>query len=233
MSEQYIFNLLMLEAESSVKRLVKRGISRQDATAKVIAEMALNENEAEHLQDVVNSTPVSEMPSPDDLSPNENVICFKTSADVDTAASILMLNKVPWRIKSTQPCFISFDNPACVSNARNVLSRKWDFVESENRNVATISFDNLDEYNKVLAFIRKNGFAVDTSGVEMLGEDLSDELAEKIKKRPKDNKIEEFDISAKNHKFDALSKNDSVLESPDFSHTNKQHRSIKIRKKWK
>lgn len=230
-----IFETLLLEAEKEVKKLVKKGKSRKEATKKVAEDMGLDDEETGALSDRVEALPVAAMPAPADLAPDANVIHFKSPEEVDQASGILMYKNLPWRMKSTNPGFISFDNEEMLMEAKDALKRRWDFLEDQNRTVATIEFDNLDEYNKVLDFIRRSNFTVVPTSNENLSEDILDELAEAAGKTKggKAKKINESDIVAKGHAYKAVTKGFSQLNEDNFSPNNRSDRAVKVRKKWK
>ena len=230
-----VFETLLLEAEKKVKKLVKKGTSKTDATKKIAMEMDLTGNETDELLNRVEALPTSEIPAPQDLAPTANVIGFKNPEEVEQAAGILMYKSIPWRIKSTTPCFISFDDDSSLNEAKEALKRRWDFLESQNRTVASIEFDNLDEYNKVLDFIRRSNFTTVGSETSSLSEDIMDELASKAAetKNVRAKKINEDDIRAKGNAYEAVAKGFSELNQKNFSPNNRNNRSVKVRKKWK
>lgn len=229
-----IFETLLLEAETKVKKLVKKGKSRKEATEKVAEDMGLDPIEAGELTARVDAAPASEMPAPGDLAPETNVINFKNPEEVEQAAGILMYKNIPWRIKSSNPGFISFDTSEILSEAKEALKRRWDFLENQNRTVATIEFDNLDEYNKVLDFIRRSNFTVVPTTTDNLSEDIMDELtATASGAKGKAAKVNETDIVAKSHAYKAVTKGYSQLNEKGFSPNNRDNRAVKVRKKWK
>lgn len=230
-----IFETLLAEAEAKVKKLVKKGSSRKEATDKVAEDMDLTFNEVDELTNRIDALPVEELPEPADMNPTANTLNFKSPEEVEQAAGMLMFKQIPWRMKSTNPCFISFDSPQILTEARNTLKRRWDFLENENRTVASISFDNLDEYNKVVDFMRRQGFTVDADSSDMLGEDIMDELAANMPKgkAAKAHKFNEADICARNHVYAAVPKGFSKLGEESFNSTNRANRAVKVRKKWK
>ncbi len=230
-----IFETLLLEAEKKVKTLVKKGKTRKEATAKVAEDMGLDDVETDALTTRIDATPAADMPAPADLAPEGNVIHFKNSDEVEQAAGILMYKSIPWRIKSTSPCFISFDDVSCLKDAKDALKRRWDFLENQNRTVAVIEFDNLDEYNKVLDFIERSHLTVVPSESSNLSEDIMDELSTAAGKTAtgRAKKINEEDISAKAHAYKAVTKGYSELNQENFSPNNPQNRAVKVRKKWK
>ena len=230
-----IFETLLLEAEKEVKKLVKKGKTRKEATKKVAEDMGLDSAEAEELDMRVDAAPVADMPAPADMAPDANVIHFKSPEEVDQASGILMYKNLPWRMKSANPCFISFDTEAALMEAKDALKRRWDFLEDQNRTVASIEFDNLDEYNKVLDFVRRSNFTVVPTENTNLSEDILDELATVAgeTKSGRAKKINESDIVAKSHAYKAVTKGYSQLNTDNFSPNNRSDRSVKIRKKWK
>jgi len=235
MKKDIIFETLLLEAEKKVKTLVKKGKSRKEAAEKVAEDMDLDADETGELIARVDAVPAAEMPAPADLSPDGNVLYFKNSEEVEQASGILMYKSIPWRIKSMNPCFISFDDTAGLKTAKDALKRRWDFLENQNRTVAVIEFDNLDEYNKVLDYIERANMTVVSTDNSSLTEDVMDELASAAGKTAtgRSKKINEEDIAAKGHAYKAIAKGFSELNQPDFSPNHPQNRAVKVRKKWK
>ncbi|MNK39759.1 hypothetical protein D3C87_583790 [compost metagenome] len=234
-TKDIIFETLLLEAEAKVKKLVKKGKSRKDATAKVAEDMDLDPVETGELAARVDAAPAAEMPAPADLAPDSNVINFKSPEEVEQASGMLMYKNIPWRMKSINPGFLSFDNQEALMEAKEALKRRWDFLEDQNRTVANIEFDNLDEYNKVLDFIRRSNFTVVPTSTDNLSEDIMDELAEAAgsTKGGRAKKISESDIVAKGHAYKAVTKGYSQLNEDNFSANNRDNRAVKVRKKWK
>jgi hypothetical protein len=223
---------MLLEAEKKVKKLVRKGKGKEQAIKEVASDMEMTGNEIDALTGRVASASPEQKPSPQDLAPSQNVISFKNPEEVEQAAGILMYKGIPWRIKSPNPCFISFDDSKVLSEAKEALARRWDFLESANRTVATIEFDNLDEYNRVVEFIRKNNLTAQANPNSTLSEDISDELVASVAKN-KGKKIAPVDICAKNQAYEAVSKGYSKVNEDNFASNDKNCRSLKIRKKWK
>lgn len=226
-----IFETLLLEAEKKVKKLVKKGKDRKTAVKEVADEMNLDSPEADELELRVDAAPAAEMPSPTDLNPDSNIITFKGSEQVEQASGILMYKKIAWKIKSTNPPFISFDSPTDLNEAKDALKRRWDFLEDANRTVAVIEFDNLDEYNKVVDFIKKSNMIVELGDTGNLSEDIMDELSKPIAEGGRVRKVKDSDIAPKNHAYQAIEKHRD--QTDDISGGNQDSRAIKVRKKWK
>jgi hypothetical protein len=231
MSKDIIFETLLLEAEKRVKKLVRKGRERKEAVKEVADEMNLDSDEADELEVRVDDAPASEMPAPADLNPEANVITFKGAEQVEQASGILMYKKIAWRIKSANPAFISFDSPSELLEAKDALKRRWDFLEDANRTVASIEFDNLDEYNKVLEFIKKSHMIVELADTDNLSEDIMDELSKPLEEGGKPRRIKDTDIAPKNHAYQAIEKKRD--QTDDISGGNQDSRAIKVRKKWK
>lgn len=227
-----ILESMLIEAEKKVKKLVRKGKEKEQAIKEVALEMEMTGNEVDALAGRVAAASAEQMPTPQDLAPTQNVIGFKNPEEVEQAAGILMYKGIPWRIKSTNPCFISFDNSNVLTEAKDALARRWDFLESANRTVATIEFDNLDEYNRVVEFIRKNNLTAQACANDKLSEDIADELAASVAKN-KGKKVAPVDICAKNQAYEAVAKGYSKLNENNFATNDKNCRSLKIRKKWK
>lgn len=241
-ADQIIKETLLLEAEKKVKKLVAKGADRQKAAKKVAKDMDLTVNETDELVANVEALPVQDIPGPTDLAPTDNVLNFKDQEEVEQAAGILMYKSMPWRMKSTSPAFISFDNAESLNKAKDALKRRWDFLENIDRTVAVIAFDNLDEYKKVLDYIERSHFIVTPitdesktqSGMD-LSEDLMDELtaAAGKTKTGRAKQVRDEDITARGNAYRAVPKGFSQLAQKNFSADNPQDRSVKVRKKWK
>ncbi len=231
MPKDIIFETLLKEAEKRVKKLVRQGRERKEAVKEVADDMNLDAPEADELEIRVDDTPAAEMPAPADLSPDANVITFKGAEEVEQAAGILMYKKIGWRIKSTNPAFISFESPSELVEAKDALKRRWDFLENANRTVASIEFDNLDEYNKVLEFIKKSHMVVELGDAASLSEDIMDELSKPLEEGGKPRRVKDTDIAPKNHAYQAIEKKRD--QTDEVSGGNQDSRAIKVRKKWK
>jgi len=234
-TQQIILETLLLEATKEVKKLVKKGKGRKEAALEVAEQMELTLDETDALISDVEAAPIADMPAPQDMSPDSNVINFKSAEEAENAAGILMYKGIGWRMKSTQPPFISFDDAAGLKDAKDALKRRWDFLENIDRTVAVIEFDNLDEYNKVLEFISRNNWVVMAADNDALTEDVMDELAAAAGKTAsgRTKKINEADIVAKANAYKAVPKGYSQLDAKDFSSNNRSDRSVKVYKKWK
>lgn len=227
-----ILETLLAEATKKVSKLVKKGKDRKDAVKEVAEDMDLTDVETDELETRIEAIPADEMPSLADLKPEANVINFTNPDEVEQASGILMYKSIPWRVKSVNPPFISFDTKDELVEAKDALKRRWDFLEGCNRTVGVVEFDNLDEFEKVLDFIRRSGFMTENTPSDDLAEDILDELAAPAEdKKPR--RIKESDIVPKDHAYKAVPKNHSVVNDGTFDPQSRHNRSIKVRKKWK
>jgi division protein CdvB (Snf7/Vps24/ESCRT-III family) len=93
----------------------------------------------------------------------ERVIYFETQEQLDEAVSNLMERGIAWSNKSVNEAkpYVQFADDAALSEAQSALRRKYDFVESRQRLVASVQFDNLDDYSKVLEYMRRQGMLIE------------------------------------------------------------------------
>lgn len=228
-----ILETIINEATAKITKLVRKGADRRTATEKVAEDMELTSDETEAVWNSVKEVPVAEMPGPEHLDPTQNVIKFEEPAEVDQATAILMLAGIPWATKYSEKCFIHFDCREKLEAAKEALKRKWDFLETANRCVAIIEFDNLAEYAKVLDFIQKQRALVNYGSANYeLSEDVSDELKAKLKADKKKKPTLE-DIQVKDGAYTAVSKKRSTASAGpvDFWSDNSK-RVARVRKRW-
>lgn len=217
-SEEYkiIRDVLLKEAEELVRERVKKGDKVNDALNEISDDMELTDDETEELNNVF-IEPEKPLSTPDNPYPNS--IYFNDSDDVDSAIGVLMYNNIPWDSKSTggEDGYIQFTDQNSLSKAMTSLNRKWDFIDNNRNNVASISFDNISDYRKVLDFINKSGMFVNFDNTIELDEDES--LSEKEKT---------IDYSGRSFRAE----NKKIKEKIDPL-KNKDQRSLVVRKRFR
>lgn len=181
-------------AQQMVSMLMESGTPKKDAIKQIAVETGLNDKEKDQLERSLDDEPQEPILIP------TNRILFDGD-DVEAATGILMYKSIPWASKDQDQ--ITFDNVEDLDRAKSVLARRWDFVDSDPQIVASIEFDNLDDYEQVLDFIKSKKLLVDVMGTNTLP-------------------VEETE---KNIEFRAVKKS---LE-PNFENANK----LRLRKRWK
>jgi hypothetical protein len=204
-----IFETLLAEAQFRLAEKTITGISLDEAIHEVTAELELDRSEVLALQERAKKLPTQKVveddfeaamdglgaddvedsePSSDSSTPNS--IEFQGGDDIETAVGVLMYKGIPWNTRTTSR--LVFQNSTDLTSAKEALDRRWDFVSADQRTVAQITFDNLEDYQKVLDFIASKKMTVVVSeGHEDLDEDLDLETAkiqEDHKKAKKDAK---------------------------------------------
>lgn len=155
-SEKIILETLINEAEHKIRTKIKEGTDVGVAITEVADDMELDKSEIEDLQTIFRE-PKKALATKD--NPHPNSIYFKNSDDVDSAIGVLMYNNIPWESKD-EDSYIQFNDQDTLEKAMKALNRKWDFIDNKRNNVATISFDNISDYKKVLDFINRSGMFI-------------------------------------------------------------------------
>lgn len=178
-SEKLVLEALLEEAEYKVREKVKKGKKQDEAIKEVSDDMELADNESNALQNIFDK-PVTPLSTADNPYPNS--IYFNDPSDINSAVGVLMYNNIPWDSKGVdeQNPYVQFSNQDSLSKAMSALGRKWDFINNKQDNVATISFDNVSDYKKVLDFIMKTGMFVNFDTAEGLDEDVGQIEKEKV-----------------------------------------------------
>lgn len=216
-SEEYklIRDVLLKEAEELIRERVKKGDKLDDALNEISDDMELTDDESNDLNNIF-IEPEKPLSTPDNPYPNS--IYFNDPDDVNSAVGVLMYNNIPWDSKGySDDNYIQFSDQKSLEKAMTSLNRKWDFIDNNRNNVATISFDNISDYKKVLDFINKSGLFVNFDSSTELDEDVS--LSEKDK--PVDHSGRSFKAESKKIK----EKIDPIK--------NKDQRSLIVRKRFR
>ncbi len=175
-SAKVIFEALLTNAEELARRCTRNGTPLVDAYKLVRDHFSLNGVERSVLAERLRKPdPVQQNNIPDTAKVSEdvdrnNVIYFEGATDLDEATRILMDKSIDWSEKNSdndRP-YVQFNDDHKLAEAHSALRRKWDFVESRKRLVADVQFDNLNDYSKVLEFMRRQGMLLEFSnGVEL------------------------------------------------------------------
>lgn len=214
-------NILCEEAESEIRRKIRSGADKEKAIEEVANNLELDEDEIEQIDSNLNDKN-TKLETPANANIKENAIFFPSAEDQNNAVGMLMYKSIPWDEKGTcdQGPYIKFANQDATNSARDILKRKWDFVDNDDKKVASISFDNLNDYNKVMSFILKSGMMADFKPVDGLDEDADIEDQQKIK-----------DKTPSTRSFKARRKD--VKEVSFKPEKDRAYRNSVIRKRWK
>ena len=215
-AEQIVLSALLEEAEYKVRKKVKSGKEQKDAIKEVSDDMELNDLESDALVDIFDKPEVP-LSTPDNPYPNS--IYFNDPADINSAVGLLMYNNIPWNAKGSDDNtqYIQFSDQDSLAKAMTALGRKWDFINNKQDNVATISFDNINDYKKVMDFITKSGMFINFNNETNLDEDINQLEKEKV-------------VDHSGRSFKAASKK---LKEKIDPVRNKDQRSMVVRKRFR
>lgn len=217
-----IQNILCETAEAEIRRSIKSGVSMEDAINSAKDKFELSEEEMEQIDGNLNSQD-KKLETPENKNLKENTIYFPLQEDQDNAVGMLMYKGIPWAEKgideSGKP-FIQFANESDINSARELMKKKWDFIDNKDKAVANILFDNLNDYTKVMEFIKKNKMLVDFEDKEDLDEDA--DIVDAMNAKQKVTAKRSFRARRKDVKEDNF--------APEKS---KSFRNAIIRKRWK
>lgn len=192
-----IFEALVAEAQFRVAEHTIKGAKLDEAITEVAREMELEESEVQELTQRVKKKPskpvreeeevdmddlMSDMDSDESESghksaaPDSNAIYFSSPDELETAMGVLMYKGIPWISKNEDS--VVFQDSSFVAKAHDALKRRWDFVNNDERTVAILEFDNLDDYQKVLDFLATKNMTVLKGSNDELMSDLDQELSE-------------------------------------------------------
>lgn len=187
-----VFEALVTEASFRVAEHTIQGIQIDEAIEEVSREMHLEGAEIRELTERVKKPiPVQEddgddvdalMTGMDDDSQEEaspassDTIHFNSEDELETAIGVLMYKGIPWVNKGSD--HIVFQDSSFVAKAHDALKRRWDFVNQDERTVAILEFDNLEDFQKVLDFIGSKNMTVLRGTNDELTADLDQELSE-------------------------------------------------------
>ena len=247
-----VFEALVAEAQFRVAERTIRGAALDEAIDDVSREMELEESEVQEL-----TTRAKKAPSPKPVKEDEdsdsdldvdsddeiivsdidNAIYFGSPDELETAMGVLMYKGIPWVNKGAD--FIAFQDSSFVTKAHDALKRRWDFVNRDERTVAVIEFDNLDDYQKVLDFIASKNLTVLKGTNDELVSDMDQELAEaeaahkKAKKDAKETGQPVPEMPAQTMSYTALHKDKLVdVKALDAAY-DATSRCVRVVKRWK
>ena len=188
-----IFEALVAEAQFRVAEHTIKGTKLDEAIDEVAREMELEESEVQELASRVKKPKVvkedevdmddlmsdmgNEEPETDQqIGSADNAIFFGSPDELETAMGVLMYKGIPWVTKGED--HMVFQDSSFVAKAHDALKRRWDFVNKDERTVAILEFDNIDDYQKVLDFIASKNMTVMKGTNDELMSDMDQELAE-------------------------------------------------------
>ena len=248
-----IFETLIAEASFRVAERTIKGVALDEAIREVSAEMELEETEVSELQTRAKKAPtpkpvveddeidmdelVSDMGDEETPEVSGDAIHFNSPDELETAVGVLMYKGIPW-VNKTQDS-IQFADATDVGKAHDALKRRWDFVNQDERTVAVLEFDNLEDYQKVLDFIASKKMTVLKGTNDELVDDMDQALAEaeaahkKAKKDAKEQGIEAPEAPLQSISYKALHKDKLTdVSSLDALYDNTA-RCLRIVKRWK
>lgn len=182
-----IFEALLTQASIKVNRMINKGKNLEESVKAVSAAMWLNENETSALFERAKKELPSKVEAPQEIKEDDVVVeaaeilpesmYFDTLEEVEQATGVLMHKGIAWGSKGTNADgnFLQFESQAHLEKAHEALKRRWDFVDNNPRKVAVMEFDNLQDYEKVLEFISKQGLMVEFE--ERDGDSLDEDLS--------------------------------------------------------
>lgn len=252
-----IFETMILEATNRVKKLARKGSSLDEAIQIVAEDMELDGSEVQELKTRSKKAPTAKVTEDDldaamdDLGSEEgsegtsdategvpdDAIAFGSQDELETALGVLMYKGIPWVEKTDT--YIAFQDASFVTKAHDALKRRWDFVNNDERTVAILEFDNLEDYNKVLDFIASKNMTVLKGTNDELKADLDQELAEaeaahkKAKKDAKETGQPVPEAPNQSMSYTALHKDKLVdVKDLDVFYDNTA-RCLRVVKRWK
>lgn len=230
-----ILEALLAEGEEKVTKLLKKGKKKESAVAAVAKDMDLTFSEAEALKARVATkkpTIVTAEAAPVS-APENDCLFFESAEEADQAAGILMYKGIPWKSKdnSSKP-FIQFENLDAMRSAHDALKRRWDFVESNERKVAVVEFDNLGDFERVMEYMTKQGMLLDYGSDTSLSEDAV-EASRKALKGKKAKQFDESSVTADRNSYRAINRSKSAEQAPVNVWEDNTRRVVKARKRWR
>lgn len=249
-----IFETLLAEASFRLAEKTITGISLEEAIHEVATEMELDKPEVAELTTRAKKAPkpkaVAEADYPvaedhddedEDLagepSTADNTIAFDSDDELETAMGVLMYKGIPWVSRNVTS--LTFMTPDHVREAHEALKRRWDFVNHDERTVALIEFDNIEDYQKVLDFIATKNMTVLLGSNDELGSDMDQELAEaeadhkRARKMAKEAGLPAPEAPAQNMSYRALHKDKLTDVKGLDPATDNQSRCVRVVKRWK
>lgn len=243
-----IFEALVAEAQFRVAEHAIRGVAVDEAINEVAREMELETPEVQELTTRVKKAPTPKVVREDDEEDDGmeevidepttalNSLEFNTPEELETAVGVLMYKGIAWAAK--EGTSITFQNAEDVKKAKEALNRRWEFINSEPRVVATIDFDNLEDYAKVLDFIQSKRMAVIQTEAD-LDADLDmqiEEAAQQFKQAKKEAKAAGHpapEEPTSDMSFKALHKDSLIDASALDVLADEKARALHVVKRWK
>lgn len=224
------------------RRMIRQGTDVNKAIAHVANEFLLSPSEREILlrrlgwkRNKVENTLAESQEEEEIIELMEdntaNSIEFTCEEEQLKAVGMLMYKGIPWSTKGNRSgvFYLGFDSPELLESAKEILSRKWHFVENEPRRAAVIEFDNLEDYHKVLEFMDKQNMIVEITATETLDEKLDDEDS---LENEEDREPDKQAISYSPDGFVAYLKDKKVSLNELDVFSDKNARFVKVRKSW-
>jgi hypothetical protein len=247
-----IFESMIIEASARVSKLTRKGKSLNEAIALVAEDMELNSPEVKELETRAKKAPkpkvvedevdldaaVADLEDEESTSETpDNTICFANDEELESALGVLMYKGIPW--VSRDATSVTFMTPDHVREAHEALKRRWDFVNNDERTVAVIEFDNLDDYAKVVDFIASKRMMVVKGSNDELIEDADQAQAaadadyKKAKKAAKEAGLPDPEAPSKNMSYNAVHK-DAILDAKSLDVLyDDSARCLRVVKRWK
>lgn len=225
-AHRLIKECLLDEAEAMVAKYCTSGREKMAGILETARIMNLEEDEIEELKTRMDD-PIYPV-EPDEVDAG-NKIWFDTEEDLNQAVGMWMYKGVAWSSKGSEDgsYFIEFPNKEILLKANEVIKRRWDLVDADQRTVGLIQFDNLKDYSKVLDFILKSNMMVSFgSTISDIGEDYDIEATGSSKKP--------VEATLSNHDGSFLAKNKKTqLDKDPDPISNPVDRIASVRKIWK
>lgn len=248
-----ITEAILAEAQFLLAEKTITGVSLDEAIREVASELHLDRKEVSALRERAKKVPTPKPVVEDDEVDMDDLmgdmdgektpevsgdaIHFNSPDELETAVGVLMYKGIPW-VSKTQDS-IQFADATDVGKAHDALKRRWDFVNQDERTVAILEFDNLEDYQKVLDFIASKKMTVLKGTNDELVDDMDQALAEaeaahkKAKKDAKEQGIEAPEAPLQSISYKALHKDKLTdVSSLDALYDNTA-RCLRIVKRWK
>lgn len=257
-----IFETLLAEAQFRLAEKTITGITLDEAIYEVTNELHLDRKEVTELQERAKKAPSvrpvqedddgvnmddlmgglgddddSDADPAGDVPTSDNTIAFDSDDELETAMGVLMYKGIPWVSRAVTS--LTFMTPDHVREAHEALKRRWDFVNHDERTVAIIEFDNIEDYQKVLDFVATKNMTVLLGSNDELNSDMDQELAEAeadhkvARKLAKEAGQPAPEAPVQNMSYRALHKDKLTdVKSLDPA-TDNQSRCVRIVKRWK
>jgi hypothetical protein len=245
--KDFIKEALLTEAANMIAKQVKAGKVFESALEAIADELCLESDEVAELKTRAKKVPTPKVVEdegdmgfedlPDETGVSDHTIEFTNPDDLEAAVGVLMYKGIPWINKGTN--FMVFDGPDSVAKAQEALNRRWDFVNHEDRTVAFIEFDNLEDYKKVLDFIASKKMAVMLGRTGDLAGDLDQEIEESLashnnaKKEAKKAGLPAPEMPSHAISYKALRKDAQLNLNEVDAAFDRPARAMRVVKRWK